>query len=128
MAKKGLSPKQEKFCIEYAACGNATQAAIAAGYPEKSARSVGSENLAKPDIIDKIKEISSRKTTARIMTVDRRQERLTELAENSEDENVVVRAIETLNKMDGLYIQKHEVQVTRSLASILQEIDADADG
>lgn len=108
MGKK-LTPKQERFCVEYAACGNAYQAAVAAGYPERSARSIGSENLTKPDIMNRIFEIGRRETKARIMSVDRRQERLTELAENSIDGNVVVRAIETLNKMDGLYIQKQEI-------------------
>ena len=45
--------------------GNATDAAIKAGYSAKTARRVGSENLSKPDIknyIDeKLKEIESRK-------------------------------------------------------------------
>lgn len=45
-----LSRKQTVFIDEYLKCWNATQAAIRAGYPEKSARTVGSENLAKPDI------------------------------------------------------------------------------
>lgn len=108
MGKK-LTPKQEGFCIEYAACGNATQAAINAGYSPKTAYSIGQENLKKPEIVAKIQEISKRETQARIMSVDRRQERLSELAEKSEDGNVVVRAIETLNKMDGIYIQKQEI-------------------
>lgn len=108
MGKK-LTLKQEGFCIEYAACGNATQAAINAGYSPKTAYSIGQENLKKPEIVAKIQEISKRETQARIMSVDRRQERLSELAENSEDGNVVVRAIETLNKMDGIYIQKQEI-------------------
>ena len=108
MGKK-LTPKQEKFCIEYAASGNATQAAIKAGYSNKTAYSIGQENLKKPEIIARIQEIGKRETKARIMSVDRRQERLTELAENSIDGNVVVRAIETLNKMDGIYIQKQEI-------------------
>lgn len=60
-----LTAKQKRFCEEYLISGNATDAAIKAGYSEKTARSVGSENLTKPDIknyIDeKLKEIESRK-------------------------------------------------------------------
>lgn len=60
-----LTTKQKKFCEEYLISGNATDAAIKAGYSAKTARSVGSENLSKPDIknyIDeKLKEIESRK-------------------------------------------------------------------
>lgn len=45
-----LSVKQQKFADLYIETGNATQSAIDAGYAKKSARSVGSENLTKPDI------------------------------------------------------------------------------
>lgn len=128
MGRKKLTLKQERFCVEYAASGNATQAAIKAGYSPKTAYSIGQENLKKPEIIARIHELQARDKKMRIMSVDERQAKLTAIAENSEDENAAIRAIETLNKMDGLYIQKHEVQVTRSLASILQEIDADVDG
>lgn len=125
MAK--LTPKQQKFCEEYAASGNATQSAIAAGYSPKTAYSIGEENLRKPDIIAEIKRLSQRATKARIMKIEERKERLSKIAWNSFDENAVIRSIEALNKMDGLYIQKHEVQVTRSLADIIKEIDDDAD-
>lgn len=127
MANKKLTPKQQKFCEEYAASGNATQSAIAAGYSPKTAYSIGEENLRKPEIIAEIKRVSQRATKARIMKIEARKERLSEIAWNSVDENAVIRSIEALNKMDGLYIQKHEVQVTRSLADIIKEIDDDAD-
>src|ERR1700733_355560 len=45
-----MTPKQKRFVAEYLVCLNATKAAIAAGYPKKSAKSVGQENLTKPDI------------------------------------------------------------------------------
>ena len=47
---KKLTIKQRKFADEYIISGNATQAAINAGYSEKTARKIGSENLTKPDI------------------------------------------------------------------------------
>lgn len=48
----GLTDKEWMFVLLYtSACWlNGTRAAIAAGYSEKSARSIASENLAKPDI------------------------------------------------------------------------------
>lgn len=49
-----LTDKQEAFINEYLKCWNATKAAIAAGYSEKTARSIGSENLTKPDILERI--------------------------------------------------------------------------
>jgi hypothetical protein len=45
-----LSDKQRAFIEYYLTHWNATQAAIAAGYSAKTARSIGSENLTKPDI------------------------------------------------------------------------------
>lgn len=49
-----LTPKQEAFVREYLIDLNATQAAIRAGYSEKTARSVGCENLTKPDVADAV--------------------------------------------------------------------------
>lgn len=64
MAK--LTLKQQKFADEYIISGNATQAAIKAGYKEKTAYQTGAENLRKPQIksyIDeRLKEIESKKT------------------------------------------------------------------
>lgn len=45
-----LTPKQTLFVHEYLIDLNATQAAIRAGYSEKSAKQQGTENLAKPSI------------------------------------------------------------------------------
>ncbi|AHV96146.1 terminase small subunit [Paenibacillus sabinae] len=52
-----LTAKQELFCKEYIVDLNATQAAIRAGYSERTAGSVGHENLKKPEIADKIAEL-----------------------------------------------------------------------
>lgn len=45
-----LTAKQKRFVEEYLICLNATEAARKAGYSEKTARSIGAENLTKPDI------------------------------------------------------------------------------
>jgi phage terminase small subunit len=46
-----LTGKQQAFVLAYVSNGfNATQAALTAGYSEKTAYSIGSENLKKPDI------------------------------------------------------------------------------
>lgn len=45
-----LTNKQALFVEYYAVHLNATRAAIQAGYSEKTARSIGSENLKKPEI------------------------------------------------------------------------------
>ena len=51
-----LTPKQKAFADYYIECGNSTEAARKAGYSEKTSRSIGAENLTKPDIAAYIAE------------------------------------------------------------------------
>jgi len=53
--KRKLTYKEQAFCIEYVKNGyNATQAAIKAGYSERTARQIATENLSKPHIQEKV--------------------------------------------------------------------------
>lgn len=45
-----MTSRQQKFCDEYLISGNATDAAIKAGYSPKTAYSMGNENLNKPEL------------------------------------------------------------------------------
>ncbi len=57
-AEAKLTPKQERFCQEYILLiGNATQAAINAGYSKRSAMEMGYENLRKPQILKRLDEL-----------------------------------------------------------------------
>lgn len=62
---KKLTPKQRAFCDYYIETGNATEAAIKAGYNKKTARQIGSMNLTKVDIRayieERLKEIESKR-------------------------------------------------------------------
>jgi phage terminase small subunit len=49
-----LTPKQLQFCKEYLIDLNGAQAAIRAGYSEKTAKEIASENLTKPNIVEYI--------------------------------------------------------------------------
>lgn len=49
-----LTAKQEKFCYEYVLHLNATKAAVNAGYNPKTARQIGSQNLSKLNIQERI--------------------------------------------------------------------------
>ncbi|SDR37557.1 Terminase small subunit [Paraburkholderia fungorum] len=51
-----LTDKQRRFVDEYLIDLNATQAAIRAGYSERTARSIAQENLTKPDIVAHLAE------------------------------------------------------------------------
>lgn len=62
MGEVKLTNKQEAFCQEYLIDLNATQAALRAGYSEKTAKDIGCENLAKPNIQKKIAELMARRS------------------------------------------------------------------
>lgn len=56
-----LTPKQQRFVEEYLIDLNATQAAIRAGYSEKTAAAIGAENLIKPNIAKAIEEAQNKR-------------------------------------------------------------------
>lgn len=64
-----LSARQRSFVVEYMRDFNATQAAVRTGYSLRSARSIGSENLTKPNITKAIEEqlVKAGVTSDRIM-------------------------------------------------------------
>lgn len=55
--KVKLKDRQERFCREYIIDYNATQAAVRAGYSERTAKSIGAENLTKPAILTRVREL-----------------------------------------------------------------------
>lgn len=61
-----MTAKQKKFCDEYLIDCNATQAAIRAGYSQKTAKQIGQENLTKLDlktyIDERLEKIHNEKT------------------------------------------------------------------
>jgi len=52
-----MNAKQIRFCEEYVKDYNGAKAAIRAGYSEKTARSIASEHLTKPDIQNYIQQL-----------------------------------------------------------------------
>lgn len=61
-----MNARQKKFCDEYLVDCNATQAAIRAGYSQKTAKQIGQENLTKPDlkayIDEQLEQMHNKKT------------------------------------------------------------------
>ncbi len=68
---KKLTPKQRRFVDEYLVDLNATQAAIRAGYSEKTAYSTGSENLKKPEIAAALAVAQDKRAERTQVTADR---------------------------------------------------------
>ena len=75
-----LTPKQSLFVREYLVDLNATQAAIRAGYSEKTAGVIGQENLNKPYIKEAIQEAMDKRANKVEITADRVLEEIARLA------------------------------------------------
>lgn len=82
MNEKDLTEKQKRFIDYYIETANATEAAIRAGYSKKTAKQIGSENLAKLDYF--IKSKLEAKDRERIASQDEVLEFLTRVIRNEE--------------------------------------------
>ena len=85
-----MTPKQEKFCVEYLIDLNATQAALRAGYSKRTAYSIGNEILKKPEIKSRINELRSQEFKKSIMAAEEVEARLSKAARGELQEEVVV--------------------------------------
>jgi len=75
-----MNARQQKFCDEYLRTGDVTQSAIAAGYSPKTAYSIGSENLKKPEIFQYLEKFRKDLAQATMITVERVVSELTKVA------------------------------------------------
>ena len=98
MAK--LTEKQKRFADYYIELGNATQAAINAGYAKRSAQQMGAENLSKPVIKSYIDERLEQIASERIMSAQEAVELLSSIARAEITEQVVVTTMEGAEVVD----------------------------
>jgi phage terminase small subunit len=66
-----LTPKMEAFCLEYIVDFNATQAAIRAGYSERSAKAIANEMMCDPMISERIQQMIAERAQRTEVTADR---------------------------------------------------------
>lgn len=134
-----LNVKQEAFCLHYAKTGNATESYKAAGYKAKTERAVyaNANRLLKIDKVQaRLKELADEMASDKIANAKEIQERLTKILrmEENEDQIVVegdgmggstarimkkrpqlkdvIKAGETLAKMQGAFDQKMQLELT----------------
>lgn len=111
--KDKLNARQKKFAEYYAQSGNAAESARRAGYSESYAEHRTDEMLRNVEIVEYIKELTDKAKDERILTAKDRQVLLSDIA-NSKEEMTAdrIRAVDTLNKMTGEYLNKVEVSGT----------------
>ena len=143
-----LTAKQKRFCDEYLIDLNATQAAIRAGYSEKTAKQIGQENLTKPDLKKYREERMAEKESKLIADQDEVLKYLTSVLRGESKASVVVvesvgtmtvaremqkapdekerlKAAELLGKRYGLYTDKVETEVDMELSITVDYGDAE---
>ena len=91
VAEKKLTAKQQRFCDEYLIDLNATQAAIRAGYSQKTAYSIGNENLKKPEISTYIEKRMAEKEAELIADSDEVMKYLTSVLRGNSKSSVLAR-------------------------------------
>ena len=112
-----MTNRDYKFAEVYIACGNAIQAAIAAGYSEKTAEYASNwlnpkkPKKYKPELADYIRQLSEKQQDERIMTAKERRAVLSDIAREGNNQDRI-RAIDTLNKMTGEYVTKIEGNIS----------------
>ncbi|SUP42273.1 terminase small subunit [Veillonella criceti] len=85
-----MTPKQDKFCVEYLIDLNGTQAAIRAGYSPKTADRIANQNLRKLEIQNRIKELRQKEFKSSIATAEEVEAMLSAAMRGELEEEVVV--------------------------------------
>ena len=129
-----LNVRQEMFCLEYAKCGNATEAALKAGYAEKYAGQNADKLLKNTNVRERLKELAEIVESEKIANIKEMQETLTSIIRQQLQEEIpmvvnngewsdieivkkkssikdVINAINTLGKMQGAFIEKMNVSL-----------------
>jgi len=114
-----LTPKQKKFIDEYLIDLNATQAAIRAGYSQKTAFSIGVENLSKPLIQEELQKAMKRQQERTQITADMVLKELKKIALDDaadyQDSRLKytnkIKALELLGKHLGMFSEKQAVEL-----------------
>ena len=104
-----MTPKQQAFVREYILSGNASQAAIKAGYSEQTAGNIGFENLRKPEIAEAIRKAHDKAAENAGMTIEKHLADLLYLrdaASGAEKYAAAVTAEMARGKVAGFYVEK----------------------
>ena len=129
VAVDGLTIRQEAFCMAYAKSGNATEAYKQAGYKVKTDKAAGvnaARLLGNARIKARLKEIGEQTNTSKVLSIQQRKELLTEFATDSDTAKADrLKAVDILNKMDAVYIQKQDVNMSGGVVILHDDVPAE---
>ncbi|MDF7668541.1 terminase small subunit [Lactobacillus sp. ESL0703] len=132
-----LTVKQQKFADEYIKSGNATEAAIKAGYSKRAAYSIGQENLKKVEIANYLEKRMKEISDSKVADQQEILEYLSSVMRGEQTEDVAtakgifkdakvgardrIKAAELLGKRSAMWTEKHDMNAR--IASPVQIID-----
>ena len=139
-----LNTNQEKFCLEYAASGNATASYQKVyGVDETVAGSCGAKLLKNARIQARLKELADELASAKIADSQELQERLTQVIRRQVTEEQILpsgervqkqvgirdmlKAVELLCRIQGLFVNRSELDVKGNVPIVIAGGDCLAD-
>ena len=136
-----LTQKQQRFVDEYSISGNATQAAIKAGYSKKTAKQMGTENLAKPIIKAELDRRNAEIKSAKTADMQEVMEYLASVMRGEQTESVAtakgiydnvpvsakdrIKAAELIGKRHGAWTDKKEISGNMNIDIGMGDYDED---
>lgn len=108
-----LTQKQENFCLAYIKTGNASEAYRqcynAGKMKTETINNKAYELLKNGEVTARVNQLKERAESKAIITLEQRKELLSKFAWEEDAQNAL-KAVDLLNKMDGLYVQKQQVE------------------
>ena len=125
-----MNNQQKVFCREYVKNGNNGTKAYMIAYPdssEESARRQASRLLTNVDIQKYLQQLQSKTEDKAIMSIQDRMKWLTDLIISKKEKCVSnkLKALEILNKMDGVYTQNVAIKGDMNLNNPLRELSTE---
>ena len=136
-----LTQKQRRFVDEYIISGNATQAAIKAGYSKRSAQQTGTENLLKPVIKAELDRRNAEIKSAKTADMQEVMEYLASVMRGEQTESVAtakgiydnvpvsakdrIKAAELIGKRHGAWTDKKEISGNMNIDIGMGDYDED---
>ena len=118
-----LTQKQENFCLAYIKIGNASEAYRQAYNAEKMKPETIWNNAYKllehNDVSTRVQELRDKAESKAIITLEQRKELLSRFAWEEESDKAM-KAIDLLNKMDSVYVQKNQTELSGAVGVTFQ--------
>lgn len=104
-----MNERQRRFCELYAEDPDGTAAAIGAGYSKRTAASIASENLRKPELLAYIRKLQDQAAEIRIASITEAKGFLSDILRDADQRTADrIKAAELLMRSGGAFVRVRE--------------------